>query len=108
MFPQNGARITDFDAARSSGDVTIGSVGQSQGPAGVVSREDYAALPDELTLREVKVGHQDSRHQLFVSAQVCKRALGAALSAALARRAGSASDLKTTLQMAECVRDLLP
>ena len=40
-----------------------------------MSREDYAALPDELTLRGVKVGKKILVTSLFVSPKGLQRAL---------------------------------
>src|ERR1700733_11294169 len=65
-----------------------------------MSREDYAALPDELTLREVKVGKKTLVTSFLCPRKVCKRALGRLFQ----QRWHVELDLraiKATLQMAE-------
>jgi len=65
-----------------------------------MSREDYAALPEELILREVKVGKKVLVTTLLCPRKVCKRALGQLFR----QRWNVEIDLraiKTTLQMAE-------
>jgi hypothetical protein len=65
-----------------------------------MSREEYAALPDELTLREVKVGKKIFVTSFLCPRRVCKRALGQLFQ----QRWHVELDLraiKTTLQMAE-------
>ena len=65
-----------------------------------MSREDYAALPEELILREVKVGKKVLVTTLLFPRKGCKRALGQLFR----QRWNVEIDLraiKTTLQMAE-------
>jgi Transposase DDE domain len=58
LFEQNGARITDFRRGRSLG--TRDHLVRWLKPArpSWMSPEQYAGLPDELSVREVKVSHQ--------------------------------------------------
>ena len=59
LFEQNGARITDFRRAQSLG--TRDHIVRWPKPAARpewMTPEQYAHAPDEITLREVKVGHQ--------------------------------------------------
>jgi hypothetical protein len=59
LLEQNGSRITDFRRGRSLGtrDHIVNWPKPAQRPQWM-TREQYAAFPDEITLREVKVGHQ--------------------------------------------------
>ena len=101
LFPQNGARITDFRRGQKLGrrDHRV-SWPKPKARPDWMSREDYAALPDELTLREVKVGTKILVTSFLCPRKVCKRALGQLFQqrwhAELDLRA-----IKTTLQMAE-------
>jgi hypothetical protein len=59
LFEQNGARITDFRRGQSLG--TRDHLVRWPKPAARpewMTPEQYAQFPDEITLREVKVGHQ--------------------------------------------------
>ena len=59
LFEQNGARITDFRRGQSLG--TRDHIVRWPKPAARpewMTPEQYAHAPDEITLREVKVGHQ--------------------------------------------------
>jgi hypothetical protein len=59
LLEQNGSRITDFRRGRSLG--TRDHVVRWPKPAACpewMTREQYRQFPDEITLREVKVGHQ--------------------------------------------------
>ena len=58
LFEQNGSRITDFRRGQSLG--TRDHIVHWPKPARPqwMTPEQYAGLPDELTVREVKVGHQ--------------------------------------------------
>jgi hypothetical protein len=59
LFEQNGSRITDFRRGRRLG--TRDHIVNWPKPvhrATWMTCEEYAALPEEITLREVKVGHQ--------------------------------------------------
>ncbi len=77
LFPQNGARITDFRRGEKLGrrDHRV-SWPKPKARPDWMSREDYAALPDELTLREVKVGKKIFVTSFLCPRKVCKRALG--------------------------------
>jgi hypothetical protein len=101
LFPQNGARITDFRRGQKLGrrDHRV-SWPKPKARPDWMSREDYAALPDELTLREVKVGTKILVTSFLCPRKVCKRALGQLFQ----QRWHVELDLraiKTTLQMAE-------
>jgi hypothetical protein len=101
LFPQNGARITDFRRGEKLGrrDHRV-SWPKPKARPDWMSREDYAALPDELTLREVKVGRKIFVTSFLCPRKVCKRALGQLFQ----QRWHVELDLraiKTTLQMAE-------
>jgi hypothetical protein len=101
LFPQNGARITDFRRGEKLGkrDHRV-SWPKPKARPDWMSREDYAALPDELILREVKVGKKILVTSFLSPRKVCKRALGQLFQ----QRWHVELDLraiKTTLQMAE-------
>ncbi len=101
LFPQNGARITDFRRGQKLGrrDHQV-SWPKPKARPDWMSREEYAALPDELTLREVKVGKKIFVTSFLCPRRVCKRALGQLFQ----QRWHVELDLraiKTTLQMAE-------
>jgi hypothetical protein len=101
LFAQNGARITDFRRGEKLGkrDHRV-SWPKPKARPDWMSREDYAALPDELTLREVKVGKKILVTSFLCPRKVCKRALGQLFQ----QRWHVELDLraiKTTLQMAE-------
>jgi hypothetical protein len=98
LFEQNGARITDFRRGRSLG--TRDHIVRWPKPARPewMTPEQYARAPDELTLREVKVGHQVLVTTLLDHRRVRKTAL----SALYARRWNVELDLrnlKTTTGM---------
>src|SRR5665213_2162707 len=59
LFEQNGARITDFRRGRSLGtrDHLVRWSKPSSRPPWMTP-EQYARIPDELTVREAKVSHQ--------------------------------------------------
>jgi hypothetical protein len=101
LFAQNGARITDFRRGEKLGkrDHRV-SWPKPKARPDWMSGEDYAALPDELTLREVKVGKKILVTSFLYPRKVCKRALGQLFQ----QRWHVELDLraiKTTLQMAE-------
>jgi hypothetical protein len=101
LFAQNGARITDFRRGERLGsrDHRVSWPKPKIRPEWM-SREDYAALPDELILREVKVGKKILVTSLLWPRDVSKTALGALFR----QRWHVELDLraiKTTLQMAE-------
>jgi hypothetical protein len=101
LFAQHGARITDFRRGERLGarDHRV-SWPKPQARPEWMSREDYAALPEELTLREVKVGKKVLVTTLLCPRKVCKSALGQLFR----QRWNVELDLramKTTLQMAE-------
>jgi hypothetical protein len=101
LFAQNGARITDFRRGEKLGtrDHRVSWPKPKARPEWM-SREDYAALPDELVLREVKVGKKVLVTTLLCPRKVCKTALGQLFR----QRWNVELDLramKTTLQMAE-------
>lgn len=101
LFAQNGARITDFRRGEKLGkrDHRVSWPKPSARPDWM-SREEYAALPDELTLREVKVGKKILVTSFLCPRKVCKRAVGQLFQ----QRWHVELDLraiKTTLQMAE-------
>ncbi len=101
LFAQNGARITDFRRGERLGarDHRV-SWPKPQVRPEWMSREDYAALPEELILREVKVGKK-----ILVTTFLSQRSVSkAALGALFRQRWHVELDLraiKTTLQMAE-------
>jgi hypothetical protein len=101
LFAQNGARITDFRRGERLGarDHRVSWPKPKVRPDWM-SREDYAALPEELMLREVKVGKK-----VLVTTFLCPRSVSkAALGALFRQRWHVELDLraiKTTLQMAE-------
>ena len=101
LFPQNGARHTDFRRGEKLGtrDHRVSWPKPKARPEWM-SCEDYAALPDELILREVKVGKKVLVTRFLCPRKVCKRALGQLFRlrwhVELDLRA-----IKTTLQMAE-------
>jgi hypothetical protein len=101
LFAQNGARITDFRRGERLGarDHRV-SWPKPQVRPEWMSREDYAALPEELILREVKVGKKILVTTFLSQRRVSKAALGALFR----QRWHVELDLraiKTTLQMAE-------
>jgi hypothetical protein len=77
LFPQNGARHTDFRRGEKLGkrDHRV-SWPKPKARPDWMSCEDYAALPDELILREVKVGKKILVTSFLCARKVCKRALG--------------------------------
>jgi hypothetical protein len=99
LFEQNGARITDFRRGHSLG--TRDHIVRWSKPATRpewMTPEQYAQAPDEITLREVKVGHQVLVTTLLEHRRVSK----AELSALYARRWNVELDLrnlKTTTGM---------
>jgi Transposase DDE domain len=101
LFAQNGARITDFRRGERLGsrDHRVSWPKPKIRPEWM-SREDYAALPDELILREVKVGKKILVTSFLSPRSVRKAALGELFRlrwhVELDLRA-----IKTTLQMAE-------
>ncbi len=101
LFAQHGARITDFRRGERLGtrDHRVSWPKPKARPEWM-SRQDYAALPEELTLREVKVGKKVLVTTLLCPRKVCKTALGQLFR----QRWNVELDLraiKTTLQMAE-------
>jgi hypothetical protein len=101
LFAQHGARITDFRRGERLGarDHRVSWPKPKVRPEWM-SREDYAALPEELTLREVKVGKKVLVTTFLSPRSVSKAALGALFR----QRWHVELDLraiKTTLQMAE-------
>ena len=101
VFAQNGARITDFRRGERLGarDHRVSWPKPKVRPDWM-SREEFAALPEELLLREVKVGKKVLVTSFLNPRQVCKTALGKLFRlrwhVELDLRA-----IKTTLQMAE-------
>jgi len=101
LFAQNGARITDFRRGERLGsrDHRVSWPKPKIRPEWM-SGEDYAALPDELILREVKVGKKILVTSFLSPRSVRKAALGELFRlrwhVELDLRA-----IKTTLQMAE-------
>jgi hypothetical protein len=101
LFAQNGARITDFRRGERLGarDHRVRWPKPTMRPEWM-SREDYAALPEELILREVKVGKKILVTTFLSPRRVSKAALGELFRlrwhVELDLRA-----IKTTLQMAE-------
>jgi Transposase DDE domain len=101
LFAQNGARITDFRRGERLGsrDHRVSWPKPKIRPEWM-SPEDYAALPDELILREVKVGKKILVTSFLSPRSVRKAALGELFRlrwhVELDLRA-----IKTTLQMAE-------
>lgn len=99
LFEQNGSRITDFRRGQSLG--TRDHIVRWPKPAARpqwMTPEQYESLPDELTLREVKVAHQVLVTTLLDHRQVSKDDL----SALYARRWNVELDLrnlKTTTGM---------
>ena len=77
LFAQNGARITDFRRGERLGsrDHRVSWPKPKIRPEWM-SREDYAALPDELILREVKVGKKILVTSFLSPRSVRKAALG--------------------------------
>jgi hypothetical protein len=101
LFAQNCARITDFRRGEKLGarDHRVSWPKPKARPEWM-SREDYAALPEELILREVKVGKKILVTTFLCPRKVCKTALGQLFR----QRWNVELDLraiKTTLQMAE-------
>jgi hypothetical protein len=101
LFAQNGARITDFRRGERLGtrDHRVNWPKPKARPEWM-SREDYAALPEELSLREVKVGKKILVTTFLSPRSVSKTALGVLFR----QRWHVELDLraiKTTLQMAE-------
>jgi hypothetical protein len=101
LFAQHGARITDFRRGEKLGtrDHRVSWPKPKARPEWM-SAEDYAALPDELILREVKVGKKVLVTTLLCPRKACKTALGELFR----QRWNVELDLraiKTTLQMAE-------
>lgn len=101
VFAQNGARITDFRRGERLGvrDHRVSWPKPKVRPDWM-SREEFAALPEELLLREVKVGKKVLVTSFLNPRQVCKTELGKLFRlrwhVELDLRA-----IKTTLQMAE-------
>ena len=99
LFEQNGARITDFRRGQSLGprDHLVCWRKPAAQPAWMTP-EQYAAFPEELTVREVKAGHQ-----VLVTTMLTHRAIGKHdLSALYACRWDAELDLrnlKTTMGM---------
>jgi hypothetical protein len=101
LFAQNGARITDFRRGEKLGtrDHRVSWPKPNARPEWM-SREDYAALPEELSLREVKVGKKILVTTFLCPRKVCKKALKQLFQ----QRWHVELDLraiKTTLRMAE-------
>lgn len=101
LFAQNGARTTDFRRGERLGprDHRVRWPKPKVRPEWM-SREDYAALPEELLLREVKVGKKILVTTFLSPRRVSKAALGELFR----QRWHVELDLraiKTTLQMAE-------
>jgi hypothetical protein len=101
LFAQHGARITDFRRGEKLGarDHRVSWPKPKVRPEWM-SPEDFAALPQELTLREVKVGKKVLVTTLLCPRKTCKTALGELFR----QRWNVELDLraiKTTLQMAE-------
>jgi len=101
LFTQNGARITDFRRGEKLGsrDHQV-SWPKPKARPDWMSAEDYAALPEQLILREVKVGKKILVTSFLSPRHVSKTALGALFR----QRWHVELDLraiKTTLQMAE-------
>jgi len=99
LFEQHGSRITDFRRGQSLGtrEHLVRWPKPAARPAWMTA-EQYAGFPDELTLREVKVGHQVLVTTLLGHRQVSKLEL----SALYARRWNVELDLrnlKTTMGM---------
>jgi len=91
LFEQNGSRITDFRRGQSLG--TRDHIVRWPKPAtrpDWMTPEQYAAAPEEITLREVKVGHQVLVTTLLDHRRVSK----ADLSALYARRWNVELDLR--------------
>lgn len=101
VFAQHGARITDFRRGKRLGmrDHRVSWPKPKARPEWM-SREEYAALPEELTLREVKVGKK-----ILVSTFLCPRKVSKAELGRLFRQRWHVEvdlrAIKTTLQMAE-------
>jgi len=101
LFAQNGARNTDFRRGEKLGtrDHRV-SWPKPRARPEWMSAEDFAGLPDELILREVKVGKKILVTTMLCPRKVCKTALGQLFR----QRWNVELDLraiKTTLQMAE-------
>jgi hypothetical protein len=101
LFAQHGARITDFRRGERLGtrDHRVSWPKPKARPEWM-SPQDYAALPEELSLREVKVGKKVLVTTLLCPRKLCKRELGKLFR----QRWHVELDLraiKTTLQMAE-------
>jgi hypothetical protein len=101
LFAQHGARITDFRRGERLGprDHRVLWPKPKARPEWM-SRQDYAQFPEELTLREVKVGKKVLVTTFLCPRKVCKTALGQLFR----QRWHVELDLraiKTTLQMAE-------
>jgi hypothetical protein len=101
LFAQNGARITDFRRGKRLGtrDHRVSWTKPKARPDWM-SAEDFAALPEELSLREVKVGKK-ILVTTFLSPRVVSKT---ALEALFRQRWHVELDLraiKTTLQMAD-------
>ncbi len=101
LFAQHGARVTDFRRGEKLGirDHRVSWPKPKARPEWM-SPEDFAALPEELTLREVKVGKKVLVTSLLCPRNTCKTALGELFR----QRWNVELDLraiKTTLQMAE-------
>ncbi len=77
LFAQHGARITDFRRGEKLGtrDHRVSWPKPKARPEWM-SAEDYAALPEELILREVKVGKKVLVTTLLCPRKACKTALG--------------------------------
>ena len=90
LFEQNGSRITDFRRGQSLG--TRDHIVHWPKPARPqwMTPEQYAGLPDELTVREVKVGHQVLVTTLLEHRQGQQGRSVGAVRASLERRAGPA------------------
>lgn len=77
LFAQHGARITDFRRGEKLGTREHRVSWPKPKPRPEwMSVEDYAALPDELLLREVRVGKKIFVTTLLCPRKVCKTALG--------------------------------
>jgi Transposase DDE domain len=101
VFAQHGARITDFRRGKRLGvrDHRVSWPKPKARPEWM-SREEYAALPEELTLREVKVGKK-----VLVTTFLCPRKVSKGELGKLFRQRWHVEvdlrAIKTTLQMAE-------
>jgi hypothetical protein len=103
LFAQNGARITDFrrgERLRTRDYQVSWPKPKPKARPDWMSAEDYAALPEQLTLREVKVGKKIVFTSFLWPRGVSKTALGALFRQRWHVELGLRA-IQTTLQMAE-------